>query len=55
MAPVGVIIIVDKNQEVRRMSNATTVARNGILRKCVGTVKREERVKILSHQMLKGV
>ena len=48
-------ITVDQNREVRRMSNATTVARKGMSRKSIGTTRREERVKILSHQMLKGM
>ena len=49
MTPVGVTIMVDQNQEVRRMSSAPTVTRNGMSRQSVGTTKREERVKILSH------
>ena len=55
MAPVGVKIMVDQNPEVRRMLNATTVARKGTSRKSVGVTRREERAKNLRHQMLKGV
>ena len=47
--------MVDLNQEIRRMLNATTVARNDMSRKSVGTTKREERVKSLRHKMLKGM
>ena len=55
MAPVGVKIMVDQNPEVRRMLNATIVAKKGTSRKSVGVIKREKRVKTLSHQMLRGV
>ena len=48
-------ITVDRNQEVRRMLNAKTVARKSMSRKSIGTTRREERVKIPSHQMLKGM
>ena len=55
MAPMGVTIMVDENREIRRMSNATIVARKGTSRKSVGITRREEKVKIMSHQMLRGV
>ena len=55
MAPVGVKIMVDQNLEVRGMLNATTVARKGTSRKNVGVIRREERAKNLSHQMLRVV
>ena len=55
MAPVGVKIMVDQNSEVKRMLNATTVARKGTSRKSVGVTRREKRAKNMSHQMLKGV
>ena len=46
--------MVDQNSEIRRMSSATIVARKGMSRKSVGITKREEKVKILSHQMLRS-
>ena len=52
MALVEVTIMVDQNSEVRKMSNATIIARKGTLRKRVETIRREQRVKIMSHQML---
>ena len=45
MASVGVIIMVGQNQEVRRMSNATIVARKGTSEKSVGVTRREEKAK----------
>ena len=47
--------MVDQNLEVRRMSNATIMVKKGTSRKSVGTTKREERVKIMSYQMFRGV
>ena len=47
--------MVDQNPKVKKMLNATTVARNDTSRKSVGVTRREERAKSLSHQMLKGV
>ena len=55
MVPVGVKIMVDQNSEVKRMLNATTVARKGTSRKSVGVTRKKEREKNLSHQMLRGV
>ena len=53
-SPSGSIIIIDQNQEVRRMSNATIVIRNDISRKSVRKTSRVETIK-LSHQMLRVV
>ena len=53
MVLVGVTIMVDQNLEVRKMLNATTVAKKGTSRKSVGTTRREERAKNMSHQMLR--
>ena len=47
--------MVDQNTKVRRMLNATTVARNGTSKKSVGISRREKRAKNLSHQMLRGM
>ena len=55
VALVGVTIMVDQNPEVRRMLNATTVARKGTSRKSVGVTRREKMAKNLSNQMLRGV
>ena len=55
MALVRVKIMVDQNLEVRRMLNATTVARNGTSKKSVGVTRRKKRAKNLSHQMLRVV
>ena len=55
MAPVGVTIMVDQNPKVRKILNATTVARNDMSKKSVRVTRREERAKSLSHQMLRGV
>ena len=55
MAPMGVIIMVYQNSEVRRMLNATTVVRKDTSRKSLGVAKRENMTKNLSHQMLRGV
>ena len=57
MVPVGAKIMVDQNQEVRRMLSATTVTKEGTSRMSVGYSKRMEilKEKILSRQMLRGV
>ena len=55
MTLVGVTIVLDQNQEVRRMLNATTVVKKGTLRKSVKVTRRKERAKNLSHQILRGV
>ena len=39
MALMGVTIMVDQNQEVKRMLNATIVVRNDTSRKSVGTTE----------------
>ena len=36
--------MVDQNQEVRIMSNATIVVRKGMSKKIIGTTRRDERV-----------
>ena len=48
MAPVGVTIIVDQNLEVRRILNATIVARKCTSRNIVGVTRTEKRAKNLS-------
>ena len=55
MALVGVTIMVYENPGVRRILNATIVARKGTSRKSVGVTRREKRAKNLSHPMLRGV
>ena len=47
--------MVDQSEEVKRMSDATNVAKWGMSRKSVRVTKKEESVKIQSHQMLRGV
>ena len=47
--------MVYQNLEVRRMLNATIMARNGMSKKNVGVTRREERAKNLSYQMFRVV
>ena len=47
--------MVYQSQELRRRSDATNVAKWGMLRKIIRVNKREENIKILSHQMFMGV
>ena len=55
VTPVGVITEADQNKKVRRMSNASIVARKSMSRKSVETTRWAEKVKILSYQMFRGL